>query len=1102
MRAPATKLFQPGPNRVTCIAGLLLVGCFGIQSGSGSGSAEEGKKFYAEARLYLRGEGRPIDEKKAKALVLQAVDSEDPKAGTVLSLWVARGEFGFAKNEKDALDRFRKQKPTLEKLKLSGDEQAAVLLALGNLELEPADESHLAPLRELALRGNPEALVGLARANRKGVGTEISPTQSYAWAKQAADQGDVEGMYLVGTMLCLGQGVGRDAALGLVWLRKAADRGLPKAQNFLGALLCEGKYLPADPVESSEWLQEAARQEYAKAEQHLARHYLEGRGVPVDLQEALRWVSLSEAHGLKDEAGLREAIQAAIHNEQEARKEPAASEKNRESASMQWTLAGPFDLPLGDPKAFFDSFAWQDFPPVMQEGEKVTLHATERRVKKFTAQSGGFSLDNTLGARTNCFALGRLEVHSPKQGRRLISVGSDDAVKIWLNGKEIHRHWVARSLRADEDLVMGEFQEGKNDLAVLIQNFGGPWGMAVQVPDPETLNQLLRQAVMHGDVERAEVLLRAGGNPNANCLQKLMTHTEMAYFMRRERLLALLEDHGGRVRWYHPVRFPRLTARVLPWLARADSRPRPGLSLLVSSRGKILLELGWGMAHVETESKITPETRFPIGSITKQFVSAAVFCLQEEGKLQLTNTLSQYFPSFPRGDQIQIRQMLDHTSGIYSYTAQNDFLQKSLQPASGKDVLAYIQKWPFGDYPGRRFEYSNSNYYLAGLIVEKVSAQSLADYLQTKFFQPLGMRQTSLGQGNRLIPGMASAYRGKERQVERANTWNFDWAEGSGGIISTPRDMDLWMRALYGGKIMQEASLREMLRVGTHAFASPEKNAPGYACGVVVNEINRVRTFSHTGYLPPYSASAIHIPESDANIIILANADGGFEDLNTERIQAGLMSLFFRELLGPSTRDQAAGSFSAERVEQLTGTYDDGKNLYELRYQADRWSLVGPEKGEILRVLGTDRWLCRDCGRGIRAVTSSSGEVAGLEIEAGSLKTFAARRPRFDPEQLENLKLLPDYVGKYSFPEGMGSLDLKFEKGHLVAQWPGNPARVAFKNIGRDEFAATAGNVRIEFERSRDGKVSRVINRHAGYTWELSKQPPAEISGPVPEVIK
>jgi CubicO group peptidase (beta-lactamase class C family) len=170
----------------------------------------------------------------------------------------------------------------------------------------------------------------------------------------------------------------------------------------------------------------------------------------------------------------------------------------------------------------------------------------------------------------------------------------------------------------------------------------------------------------------------------------------------------------------------------------------PGLAVLVAQNGKILFEKGYGLADREHHLPVVPETTFRIGPVTLQFTAAAILKLQEEGKLNVDDKLSKYVPDFPRGDEVTLRQLLTHTSGIHDYADDADFLGDAINATTTDALIGEMKKFPNNFDPGAKWRYDNSGYVLLGCIVEKVSGQSYGDFLRENFFQPLGMTDTGV----------------------------------------------------------------------------------------------------------------------------------------------------------------------------------------------------------------------------------------------------------------------------------------------------------------------------------------------------------------------
>ena len=184
----------------------------------------------------------------------------------------------------------------------------------------------------------------------------------------------------------------------------------------------------------------------------------------------------------------------------------------------------------------------------------------------------------------------------------------------------------------------------------------------------------------------------------------------------------------------------------------------PGLAVLVAQNGKILFEKCYGLADREHHVPVIPQTTFRIGSIGKQFTASAILKLQEKGKLSVNDKLSKYIPDFPRGDEVTLRHLLTHTSGIHSYTEKDGFMGRVTSAIKPDDLINSFKNDPYDFDPGKKWHYDNSGYFLLGRIVEKVSGQSYGDFLQKNFFEPLGMTNTGVYRAHLGLPHEALGY--------------------------------------------------------------------------------------------------------------------------------------------------------------------------------------------------------------------------------------------------------------------------------------------------------------------------------------------------------
>jgi D-alanyl-D-alanine carboxypeptidase len=322
-------------------------------------------------------------------------------------------------------------------------------------------------------------------------------------------------------------------------------------------------------------------------------------------------------------------------------------------------------------------------------------------------------------------------------------------------------------------------------------------------------------------------------------------------------------------------------------LARKETA---GFAIGIAEKGKIRLVKGYGFADLEERVAVTDRTVFRIGSVTKEFTSAAILLLAEQGKLSLDDPLSKYFPDFPRGGEITLRNLLNHTSGIHNYTSIDGFLQnESTRALRSDEVVRYIATAkPLYDFdPGTGWNYSNSGFMLLGLVVEKASGQPLAQYLKASIFDPLGLNDTRLDNLAEIVPGRARGYDkapGSPLGFANAGFISMEVAAGAGAIRSTAGDLLKWHAALLGGKLLKPASLALMtapakLKDGRLASAArptrPGAAPSDYGFGIMIGQQKGRRTIGHGGAINGFNASLNTYPDQQVTIVVLSNTTGG-----------------------------------------------------------------------------------------------------------------------------------------------------------------------------------------------------------------------------------
>jgi len=288
-------------------------------------------------------------------------------------------------------------------------------------------------------------------------------------------------------------------------------------------------------------------------------------------------------------------------------------------------------------------------------------------------------------------------------------------------------------------------------------------------------------------------------------------------------------------------------------------------SVLVVEKDKVLLNQGYGMASLEWAVPNTPETKFRLGSLTKQFTAALVLLLQQDGKLNVNDPVSKYLPDAPKTwEKITLASLLGHTSGIPNFTNDKDFGTWSASARTPAEEIAYFRDKPLDFEPGAKFDYSNSNYEVLGVVIEKVSGKHYGDLLRERIFEPLGMHDTGLDNDELILPKRAQGYAPSPHGLiaARSESMSVPWAAGS--IYSTTGDLLKWERGLFGGKLLSPASLV--------AMTTPGKGRYGF--GVGIDERDGSRVIGHGGGIEGFNTQLTYLPDRQLAVVVLANVNG------------------------------------------------------------------------------------------------------------------------------------------------------------------------------------------------------------------------------------
>ncbi len=296
----------------------------------------------------------------------------------------------------------------------------------------------------------------------------------------------------------------------------------------------------------------------------------------------------------------------------------------------------------------------------------------------------------------------------------------------------------------------------------------------------------------------------------------------------------------------------------------------PSASVAVVESDKVAYVQAYGEARLDPLVPAQVQMRYSIGSISKQFTAAAILMLAEEGKLSLDDTVAKYVPGLTRGNEVTIRELLSHTSGYQDFWPQDYVPPLMLQPISADGIMDRWARRPLDFDPGTQWQYSNTNYVIAGVIVEKVSGVPLLQLLSKRVFSPLGMKSVADTNENKLPPTDPTGYlRYALGPLHPAPREGKGWMFAAGELAMTAEDLALWDISMIQETILKPASYHEM---ETEVML---KNGAGtrYGLGVQVTSIDGHRVLEHSGEVSGFTADNIVMPDDKIAVVVLTNQD-------------------------------------------------------------------------------------------------------------------------------------------------------------------------------------------------------------------------------------
>jgi CubicO group peptidase (beta-lactamase class C family) len=311
-------------------------------------------------------------------------------------------------------------------------------------------------------------------------------------------------------------------------------------------------------------------------------------------------------------------------------------------------------------------------------------------------------------------------------------------------------------------------------------------------------------------------------------------------------------------------RIDHIAAQVL------EQTGAPAASVAVVKGGKLAYTQAYGKARLDPSLGATPEMRYSIGSISKQFTAAAILLLQEDGKLSLDDAVGKYVPGLTRSNEVTIRQILSHTSGYQDYWPEDYVMTPMLKVESAQQILDTWAKKPLDFEPGTQWQYSNTNYVIAGRIVEQITGQPLMELLTRRIFRPLGMKSVWNSDETKLTQADATAYyRHALGPLRVAPKEGRGWMFAAGELAMTAHDLALWDESLIAQSVLKPESYKQIF---TEVKLKDGKGTH-YGLGVDVRERDGHRSIEHSGEVSGFVADNVVLVDDGMAVVVLTNQD-------------------------------------------------------------------------------------------------------------------------------------------------------------------------------------------------------------------------------------
>ncbi|MCW3109700.1 MAG: serine hydrolase [Segetibacter sp.] len=491
-----------------------------------------------------------------------------------------------------------------------------------------------------------------------------------------------------------------------------------------------------------------------------------------------------------------------------------------------------------------------------------------------------------------------------------------------------------------------------------------------------------------------------------------------------------------------------------------------GVTALVSKNGKVIYKRALGMANLELNVPMQFNNVFRIGSVTKQFTAVAILQLMEKGKLNLQDEITRFIPNYPtQGNTITIEHLLSHTSGIRDFTSIKDNEKRSAIDYTPKEMIDYFKGQPMRFAPGTKWEYSNSNYFILGYIIERITGKTYGQYLEENFFKPLHMNNSFYTGNSTVIRNKASGYTRGNKELENARYISMTQPYAAGSILSTAEDLFKWNQAVQSHKLLKKETLDKALT----RYKLNDGAETNYGYGWRLGYIQESSSIWHGGLIDGFMSMAMYLPKEDVFVTVLSNCDCKSPVDVTEKIAA---------LAIGKSYDHKAIPVDSVILAGYSGVYENEKEQQRIiSMSGNQLNLqLGRGPKAVIKAFQKDKFFTDDPMLTLEFSRNKSNKVDKLIIHSRTANEvwIKTNKPAASEDGIKvDEKILESYVGEYEInPDFVFSITK--EKGRLFLKATGQEKVEIFAEA-ENKFFLKVNGAQLEFVKDNSGKVIKAI---------------------------